>query len=420
VPSTLILSLPASAEPNPDETPEAMNFNPTLVGFSILVLCAAACSSSSGGSDDDEDAPGISDGVSVFTPGTVIRAVSGADDVTLGSFTPTSDGRFLMVNASSESVLLFDPTGAVAVLTTQQQLATLVGAAVSLGPLDQILFGAQVDELIGADANSGLLIRIDTDGTPRIHATEEQITQVTGASSAKMSLPRFLLTNQLVAQDLVTREILLFGTSGTVVTRFVGTLALAAAAGVIPDRAIIAGWARGATTGTLFGWLDTTNNIVSVSINGVAMRHLSGDRLRELFPEITNLQVHKVVTDTLSDAMIILVGEGTRGVAIAFMNNENPAGEVFTSQEQFVEVAGATYDISDIGVLSDGTPFAVDGVGVQVLTFASGGQPLLVARRESFQRETGVSAPVIGVGVRLGSTAVIVPEATSDDFLRVE
>ena len=58
--------------------------------------------------------------------------------------------------------------------------------------------------------------------------------------------------------------------------------------------------------------------------------------------------------------------------------------------------------------------------GTRVLTFGSEGEPSTVATEESIARESGTDTPEISTAVGLGSLAVIVPEDTTGNLLRVD
>jgi len=396
-----------------------------IVGFAAVL--SPSCSSSGGGSDggssDDDDGGGapIEDGVSILVPGGFLRALSGESDFEAVVLLATSDGRILIFDAISGSVFLIGADSSASVLTRQKALTDLTGGAqVTLGPMDQLLDGPQSDEIIAADQDSGQILRINTTGTPVIHATTTQVSQFTGVPNPIMSLPRYLTSGQLVSQEIVSGDILLFGTSGSLILEFVDRLTLAVQAGVTPADAVVTGWARGGGSGTLFGRFGTTNNIIRIAVNGTVARHVDGVRLANLFPNLQNPRVLDFVADTITDALLILLADGTRGLALAVADGPNTGAEIFATPEQFLDAAGSEVDISAIGILSDGTPYAIDRGGIQILTFGSVGEPLLVARRESIEREAGTENPSISQAVRLGSQAVIVPEAVSDNLLRID
>lgn len=394
-----------------------------IIGFAAIL--SPSCSSSGGSSsnDDEDDGGGapIEDGVSVLIPGGFLRALSGEDDFEAVVLLATSDGRILIFDAISGSVFLIGADSSASVLTRQKALTDLTGGAqVTLGAMDQLLDGPQADEIVAADQDSGQILRINTAGTPTIHATTAEVSQFTGVPNPIMSLPRYLTSGQLVAQELISGDILLFGTSGTLILEFVDRLSLAVQAGVTPADAVVTGWARGGGSGTLFGRFGTTNNIIRVAVNGTVARHVDGVRLANLFPNLQAPRVLDFVADTITDALLILVADGTRGLALAVVDGPSSGAAIFATPEQFLEAAGNAVDISAIGILSDGTPYAIDRGGIQILTFGSAGEPLLVARRESIEREAGTDNPSISQAVRLGSQAVIVPESVSDNLLRID
>lgn len=387
---------------------------PVALAFCLTLSCSSG--GSSGGSEAELD------NVTLFTPADAITPVTGADTVEPTSLNPTSDGLFLMVDGASGSVLLFNQRGQFSIFTSQEELQDLLGGPAALGKLDEILLGAQARHFLGVDEISGLLIRLEPDGTPVIHATEEQITAFTGRNSARMSLPRFLLPGANISQELVTRDILQIGNSGAAITLFVSAVNLSVVAGVLPQNAIVAEWARGGGTRSLFARFDTTNNIVKIEENGTATRHVEGNFLQTLFPEISDLHVAGLIAETSSDTLLLLIADGERGVALAGVQGSPPfTVSVFTSEEQFEEVLGIGYNISQIGRLAGSDiPFAIDHGGSRVLTFGNVGQPIVVAPSEAIGRESQTDTPRISIGVELGEFAVIVPEDTTGDLIQVQ
>ena len=393
-----------------------------LLAFPIFSLAVSCGSSGGGGSDDGGgDDPLPEDGVSLFATGDDVTSASGSERLSVSSLTPLIDDHFVIVDAESGGVLIVDPAGRVFRFTAREELEALAGDTVDLGQLDEILVGPQRGHLVGADRNSGLLIRLLGDGAPVVHATEAQILNVTRQMTARISLPRYLLNSQIVAQELVSGDILLFGTTGATISRFVAGDELALRADVARSDAVITGWTRGGGSASLFARFDSTTSIVKLPLNGTTTTHVGDGVLAALFPDIENLRLLEIVGDTVTDALLLRVGDGERGVALARVDDVAPfTVSVYTDSEAFDTLLGNNFDISDIGVLADGVPFAIDRSASRILTFGAEGNPLLVAEADSISRESGAVTPRIDQGVRLGAAGVIVPERSSSSLVRVQ
>jgi hypothetical protein len=381
-----------------------------------LLLGAGGCGSDSGGGGGGGGEP--DSGATLFVPAAEIRLATGANQVLVRSLLPTADDRILLVDGASGSIVLIGADGSAALFTSQADLTALTGRATAvLGPLDQILAGALESQVLSADDVSGLLLRLETDGTPVIHATEAQIIAVTGAATARIRLPRFLVANQTVAQDLVSGALLLFSNLGVPI-QFVGPVELAARLEVAPAAVEIVEWEQGGGTRSLFGRAAASTHVIRVEVNGTTARHVDGDDLKVLFPTVQNLTLIDIVADTLSDTLLIVVGNGARGVGIArVLTTIPPDVEVYTSSEDFTAELGQAFDISDAGVLTNGVPFAIDKGGANVMTFNAEGLPLVFAPTEDLAEAAGTASPSVALGVRIGDEAVVVPEASTGNLL---
>ena len=176
----------------------------------------------------------VVDVVSLLTAATVPLALTGEPSTEIVALLSLSDGLVLLNDAVSSSVLLLDAFGAMSLYTADSELMTLSGqASVSLGPLDEVISGTGLGDVYGADSVSGLLFRLGTDGVPTVHATKESILRVTDGTDSRLSLPRFLTNNQIIAQELFGNALLRFGTTPVNPQEFVSADVLATAAGVL-------------------------------------------------------------------------------------------------------------------------------------------------------------------------------------------
>jgi hypothetical protein len=377
----------------------------------VLLLLSLGCSSGGGDGDDDDQ------NIHLFTDSSDIKSATGSATVVVDSLLPTQEGHFLL-NDASGAVVFIATSGNASLFTSEDQIRALTGGGTArLGPLDRIFSGSLAGQFIGADGVSGLMIRLALDGTPVVHSTEAQITMHTGAASARVSLPRALTTNQIIAQELVTGNVLLFANNGAVAA-FATRDELALASGLAPAAAVVAAWVRGASTGTQFARFEGTANIVRVAVNSTVGRHVDAAELEALFPTIADLTVLDFVADTESDALLLLIGDGTRGVALAVVSSDGSMVEVFATRTALETVAGMAVDISDIDVFASGIPFAIDRAGDQVLVFEQENNPSIILSRQEIIDATETPTPAISKGVRIGSSAVIAPEEVSGDLTR--
>ena len=396
-----------------------------FVVLALLCSLLPSCSSGGGGSNPEPAA----DVVSRLTEARVALDLTGESSTDIVSLLTLLDGLVLLNDAASSSVLLLDAFGALALYTTDAELMALSGrTSVALGPLDEVVSGTRLGDVFGADAVSGLLFRLDSDGIPSIHATKESVQAVTGQSDSRLSVPRFLTTNQIIAQDLVGNDLLRFGATQVPPQLLISAADLAVAAGVAPAAAVIAGWGRSAVLNSdLFARFLTTNNIVKLQVNGQVDVHMLGTDLEILFPNVAGLHIVDFVADTISDVLLLIVGEVVsgveRGIAVAIVADDG-AVAVFSDAASVDEAAGFGYDLTDIGLLRDGVPFAIDAGLGQVLTFNSSGGPIVVADGESVVRESGTENPRLSIGTVIGTSTddrgVVVPEGETDHILIVE
>ena len=397
------------------------------LALAFVALTSLGCSSGGGGGGSAPEP--VVDVVSLLTAATVPLALTGETSTEIVALLSLSDGLVLLNDAVSSSVLLLDAFGAMSLYTADSELMTLSGqASVSLGPLDEVISGTGLGDVYGADSVSGLLFRLGTDGVPTVHATKESILRVTDGTDSRLSLPRFLTNNQIIAQELFGNALLRFGTTPVNPQEFVSADVLATAAGVAPAAAVVSGWARQVgSNAALFARFLTTNNIVKVQVNGQLATHMLGSDLELLFPDVDGLHILDFVSDTVSDVLLLIVGERVsgvaRGVAVALVTVEGAVG-VFADAASLLDEAGFGYDLTDIGVLRDGVPFAVDSGRAQVLTFNSTGAPVVIGKTESIVRESGAAVPQISIAALLGDSndvrGVVVPEAETDNLLLVE
>jgi hypothetical protein len=374
--------------------------------FALLFGC------DSGGNDDEDQDP-----VSIFTAADEITDLTGSSKVTAASFFQASSGDILMNEGESRSVLQIQTSGAPTVFTSQEEITDLTGEATArLGPLDQIFLGAQQGQLVAADSVSGFLIRLGTDGTPHVHATTAQVTAVTGAPEAQISLPRALTSNQIIAQDLVTGHILLFDNLGNPQT-FVTVGELIPAAGVDLERSAVLQWVRGGATLSQYARFAGTLNIIRVELNGTLTRHVDQSAFEALFPDVTDPRLLSLAADPNSDGILALIGDGSQGVGIALVHSDGGV-EVYVDEAALTELVGSGYNLTDVGVLIDSRPFAIDGGNTNILVFTSGGQPLILADESKISAAAGVEAPRLSLGVGLLNQAIIISEVTTGNLIQ--
>lgn len=374
-------------------------------------------------SDDDESGT-----ISVWTPSTSLTDVTGIGSVDPGHVLLTGSGSVIVFDGVSRSVIIIDGEGNATLLTSQAQLtATTNQSPVLLGPIDEIRPGGTLaGEWIAADSVSGLLLRLQADGTPVVHVTEAEITAVTGETTARMSQPRSLTTNLIIApdavmaQDTVSNHIVNIDSLGAV-TILVTRDVLGNAAGLNPPDAVVAGWARGPVSGDHFARFEATAHIVRVQTSGGTDRYVDSTTLASLFPAIANLTVLALVADSASDMLFILTGDQNRGVAVATVSADGSQVAVFTDETEFQALTGSGYDIQALGTFDAGVPYAIDGGTEQVLIFDTGGVPVIFGLRADLEAVSGSTLPALSVSSSLGSPAqVVVFEIRSQSFLLVE
>lgn len=376
----------------------------------LLMLLSFACSDSSD-DEPEEDA-------TLFVSKAEMLAATQGSALNIVEIFAAGTGDLLLRDTVSKSLIVVGTAGGAGPFVSEQDITDLTGeATASLGRIDQIRLGTLADQILTADETSGLLIRIRTDGTPLIHSTEAQIIAVTGEASARMHLPRYFAINQIMAQDLVSGDLLLIGNNGAPSGQPLATAAeLATAAGLPVDQAVVAEWIQGGETGAQFARFDGVNHIVRLQINSTLERFIDGADLDALFPDIADVQLLDFVADFQTDGMLLRIGDGARGVAIGAVFSDGSLG-VFTSEQQLVDLAGSACDISDIGLLPSGLPYAVDAGGGQIIVLQSDGAPLILASRADVERAAGTAAPELTIASRIFSERVIVFETNLDNLL---
>jgi len=353
-----------------------------------------------------------------FTGKQQILDVTKAGSLNVAGVFPTGSGPLLVRDSVSSSIVLLATDGTPSIFVNEDMIRALTGkSSASLGPLDQISTGTFEGNIITADEVSGLLIRLDSKGKPSIHSTEAQIRAVTGEASARIHLPRTLVANQILAQDLVSGHLLTIGNNGSPrVPVLVLASTLSTAAGLSPGPAVVSQWVRGGT-GNQFARFPGVNNVVRLRVTGQVDRYVDGNALEALFPDIAALEILKLVSDITTDGLLLLVGEGNQGIAVAVVYSNGDL-EVFTSSSEFESQLGAGYNITDIGILSNGQPYAVDGGNAHVLLFESGGTPKILAGIDEIRDVAGTSSPSLVLSGPIFSAAIIVFEETLGNFLR--
>ncbi len=363
--------------------------------------------------------------VSTLTTATQVTDVTGNDAVDPEPLLLAADGSLYFFDAVSRSVVNLATDGTATLFTSQTDLTTVTAMTPALlGPLDQIgAGGALADELICADSISGLIIRIDSAGTPVVHVTEADITAVTGETGAAMRLPRSLThdgmeLDAVMAQDTVSGDILKIDDLG-VVTVLVDQNDIATESGLPVEDAVVAEWTRGPDSGSHFGRLDGSNHVIRVQIDGTIDRHVDGTALVDLFSDITDLRLLGVAAHS-DDTLFLLVGEVTMGAGIAEVSPDGSEVSVFADSKDFEFLLGASFDVVHIGVFGDGLPYAIDGVSDQVLAFSIFGKPGVFASQEEIETVTGETAPVLSVSTIRGALDEIAFfETKSESFLTV-
>jgi hypothetical protein len=390
----------------------------TLALFLLLYVPGLVCCSNSNTSTGTSNAQPVGS-VSPFATKSAILGATGATIVNITDILPTEDGPFLIQDSVSDSILVLSTNGTVQIFTTEDEITNLTGETnAELEPLDRLFLGTYDGEFVAADEVSGTVIRIDIDGVPVIHTTVLQVTTVTGETSAQAHLPRHFDTNLILFQDLQTRDLIVVGNSGDPLGRVPST-EVSAAAGLSSVEAVVAQWVRGDSTGDLFGRFERGNHIVKMSRSGILTRHVDGSELAALFPEIVNLSISMIFADLFSDGLLVLVKNGSRGAAIALID-ENGGAAAFTFPDELEAAAGLGYNLVDIGMLTDGTPFGIDAGNDQVFLFSVEGVPLILGASSQIQNGSGTNSPALSVGAGLFSEAVIVFEQNLGNMLRVE
>ncbi len=386
------------------------------LSFVVLTLAAVlgGCKPEGGGGS------GSKDNVSLFSSRARITRASGANDVDATALFTTAGGLILLTDAASGSVLALDVDGTVFLLTSKADLTAVTGqGSVALGPFDQIGGGILSGQLLAADAVSGNLLLIDTNGKPSLFSTKAKITGVTMRATANMILPRELTNNQVVAQDLESLSILRFDPEGNP-TVFADAITIASAAGVAPAQAIVAQWVKGAGTGSLFGRVAGSNNLVRLQINGTINRHVSGPSLTSLFRDVIDLEILDMVAAIDSDALLLLIGDGTRGVAVALVGSNGRDIAINGSRKEFADVAGEGVNLSDLAVLPSNVPVLVDRGGAQVLTQGDNGQPVIVGRGQDIRDTANTANPRLSIAAGHVAGGAVVVDEESDTVILVE
>lgn len=400
-------------------TPSIPWFVPTpsilllLLLLTGLSLCLAGCGSSS---DDDPEEP--TSNVSLLVSRGRLLALTGAASFRADVLLETSSGTALVWDGVSGDLLQILADGSTFLITDAEAFEDVTGEPVVLGPMHEVRAGTLAGSFLSADAATGNMIRIDPLGVPRLFSSAAQILLATGAGTFRMVLPKGLLNNQFVAQDHVSIHILRFDPAGNA-SIFVQNSIFAAIAGVPVADARVVGWAQGRTTGNLFARFDTTDSIVKMTISAQLTRHVSGTELAVLFPDIADLRILDMETAMDSDALLILIGDGDRGVGLAAANSIGQPS-VYTSREQLEDALGEDVDISDIHILVNSVPVAVDRGTAQVLTFTVDGAPLVVGTLQEVQDAAGTMTPALRLTTGLGNFGALVPDEDSESLLSVQ
>jgi len=384
--------------------------------FLSLTVFAASLGCSSGG---DDDGSGNQSNVNLYTAAAAITALTGAASSIPEQIFMTSGGGNLLVDAASRSILAITSDGTPVPFTAGAVLAQLTGQPVSLGALDELLAGTLLGHFLAADTNSGNIIDINPIGIPIIFSNKVAIGMLTGQTNVKMVLPRELTNNQIIAQDTFTSHIILFDPAGNPVQIFVDGTNLANLLGVSVPSAVAAGWERSSQSQSLFARFAATNAILRLQLNGGINLHVTPAALATLFPTITDLRVLDLAYDPTSDFLVLLIGAGARGVALAQVPAGSSAVLVLSSPDQIAAGAGQTVDLSDIEFLLGGALAAVDRGGAQVLAIGTGGAAFVVGRTSDIALAAGVQAPVLSLvsGTDHGTAAIA--ERSSGSLLQV-
>ena len=380
----------------------------------VLLALISGCGSGGGGGGS-----GSKDNVVLFTSRSALTQATGANSVEPRALFSTLGGPLLLSDGASGSILVVQTNGAPVLLTTRAALTAVTGqTSMSLGPFEQVRTGALSGRLLTADSVSGNLLILDSNGVPSLFTTKAKVTSITGKGNANMRLPRELTLNQIVAQDLETFDLLKFDTLGNP-TPFVSAAQLALAAGLAGPPEVAA-WARGASTQSLYGRFGATSSVIRVQINGIVSLHVSEATLKALFKDVADLRVLDIEASTRSDALLLLIGEGERGVAIALVSADGLSAGVYVSRSDLRNAAGASSDLSDIMVLPNNIPVLVDRGGGQVLTIGDGDKPVIVGRGSKIREVSGTAAPRLSITASLPDSTAVVFEEAGDQLILVQ
>ncbi|HVR74099.1 MAG TPA: hypothetical protein VMT52_07200 [Planctomycetota bacterium] len=389
-----------------------------VLAVASLALVLPGCTSSG-----DGDESGSEGNVFLFTSRAELAQATGANDINPRQILRTSGGFTLLFDFSSGSIVAIDMAGDAFLFTSKTELTQLTGgASVDLGAFDQIQKGTLADHVLTADSVTGDLIKLDTNGTPTLFTTRAKVMAVTMEATAKLSLPRELTTNQLVAQDLVSMDILRFDLQGNPLV-FVLAAKLATASGLAEAQTAVAGWAHGPDTESLYARFQGSNNIVRIEVNGTVSRYVAATTIADRFPGLSNLGILDIEATLDSDALLLLIGEGTKGAAVALVSSNGSDVSVFASKADLVAEAGASVDISDLVIMTTGVLVAIDRGGAQILIFGEDGdptRPVVVGRREDIEETTGTSSPLLSIGAGLSDGALVLPDAQTATLIRIE
>ena len=392
----------------------------------LVVVCAAlalllpglSCSSGGGGSDDEGEP---ASNVSLFTAPGEILALTEAAGIDAQNLLATDGGPILFFDVASGFILLLDVNGQPFEFTFPNEIPDLTGeASASPGVMDQILGGSLDGQIILADAVSGLLIRLGLDGVPDLHASEAQVTAATGEASAQMHAPRHLTTNQIFAQDLISKDILRIDTFGNA-TIFVDADDIAAAADLATDLAVPTGWVRNAS-GSQFSHFAGNANILRMQVNGTVDQYVSESELEVLFPDFGAVSIVKLATERGSDALYMLVAANDgRGRGIAAVSPDGLDLIEFTDIDDFeISVGGDIIDFGFIAVSGGNFFYAIDGRLASVYTFDNTGVPDAVALPGDFLDATGAPGINASFGAPIDELGLVVIEPESDSFVLVQ
>ncbi|MEM7230942.1 MAG: hypothetical protein AAF517_02130 [Planctomycetota bacterium] len=378
-----------------------------------VAFTAVSCSESASSSEEEPE-----ENLTVLADQDNLSANTGSA-VTFRSLQGTVGGALVLIDGTTGAVLLVSSEGQSVVFTAPSQIEALTGEdSVRLGPFIQLLASGESQfNLVTADAVSGLLILIDSaTGVPSLLATAATIETATG-QEPDLTSPRETAANQVFAQNLNTGDLLLFGLStGTVSPNaLVEASEITEASGSATP--LVTGWAKGnasLTNPLQFAFFSSTATIISLNSSGTISVHTPASEIEDLFSDVTNLNILDVVSDTASDSLLALIGEGTRGIAVIAIDEDGNAS-LFAGEEALATVAGSDFRLSDLDILPAGFPFAVDTGGSQLIAFDRFGRIELLSARADVEEIAPGSR--LETGAPLGNTGMVTPDLTGGSLI---